>query len=87
MLTEQEVLAYINGKSDLRPGTQRLINKLKLMRQAIQDKDREHKGLQSDIRIVEDDILRLRGAISLLIEMIAEEEGLISELNQNPDQS
>jgi len=79
MLTEQEVLAHINNKKDLKPSSSRLVGKIRLLESALSEKDLGLKDAQRQARIIENDILRLRGAISVLIELIAEEEGLISD--------
>lgn len=78
MLTEQEVVAYINGKADLKPGTKRLIDKLKLLEAALKEKERTLEELRKQSKLIENDLFRLRGALSVLIELIGEEEGLIS---------
>jgi len=79
MLTEQEAIAYINEKIEsgtLKPGTLRLVDKMRLLEKAKQEKQQELNNILSKVRGMEDDIVRLRGAISILIELSAEEEGL-----------
>jgi hypothetical protein len=78
MLTEQEVIAHINSKTELKPGTKRLIDKLKLLETAMKEKDAVLEELRRQTKANENDLFRLRGATSVLIELIAEEEGLIS---------
>lgn len=89
MLTEQEVMAYINDRVErggLKPGTMRLIDKMRLLNKAKQEKQQELSNIMSQVRAVEDDIVRLRGAISMLIELSAEEEGL-SDIPNNSNTS
>lgn len=89
MLTEQEAMAYINdgvNKGTLKPGTLRLVDKMRLLNKAKQEKQQELSDIMSRVRAVEDDIVRLRGAISILIELSAEEEGL-SDIPNNSNTS
>lgn len=77
MLTEQEVIAHINQTAELKPGTKRLIDKLKLLETAMKEKDAALDETRKQTKLIENDLFRLRGATSVLIELIAEEEGLI----------
>lgn len=80
MLTEQEVLAHLNNTQNLSAASIKLVNKLKILDATLKNKESSIKDLQKEVKSLEYDSLKIRGAISILIELIAEEEGLIKPL-------
>jgi hypothetical protein len=81
MLTEQEVMAYLNekiAKNELKTGTKKYVDKLKALEEILNTQTASLKESQEKVRVLELDIQRLRGAISVVLEMAAEEEGLLA---------
>ena len=80
MLTEQEALARINEKlanKDLKEETQKYIEKLRSLEEILKKHQNNLADLNAKARQLESEIQRTRGAMSILIEMAAEEEGLL----------
>jgi uncharacterized protein YcbX len=87
MLTEQEVTAYLNekiAKNELKPETNKYVDKLKSLEQILTTQTASLREMQDKVKALELDIQRIRGAISVVIEMAAEEEGLLAETPNNP---
>lgn len=82
MLTEQEVLAVINeklGKDELKPSTMRYINKIKVLDNLLKEHQASFKSLTSQAQAADLEIQRIKGATSILLELVAEEEGLLAK--------
>ena len=80
MLTEQEVLAVINeklSKGELAPSTMKYVNKIKILDDLLKEHQISLESLNSKIQIVTFEIQRIKGATSILLELAAEEEGLL----------
>lgn len=81
MLTEQEALAIINDKiknNTLKPESQKYIDKLKDLEE-LQAKQQKYKAdLQSKLDEINSSLNKTRGAISVILEMAVEEEGLLN---------
>lgn len=80
MLTEQEAIAQLNEritKKQLKASTERFLAKLKILEDSLNSSQNQIKDLTNKIRELESEILRTRGAISMLLELAAEEEGLL----------
>ena len=87
MLTEQEVIAVLNeklSKNEVKPETMRFINKLQSLEKMIQEQATNMKSLTDQVAALQDEVKRTRGAKSMLLELIAEEEGLISDQPEEP---
>jgi uncharacterized coiled-coil protein SlyX len=83
MLTEQEVMAYLNrkiAKNELKPGVQKYIDKLKKLEEILSTQTKSLTEMHDKVKALELDVQRIRGAISVIIEMAAEEEGLLTDL-------
>lgn len=80
MLTEQEALAIINDKiknNTLKPESEKYINKLKEL-EDLQNKQQKVKAeLQSRLTEISNALHKTKGAISVVLEMAVEEEGLL----------
>ena len=82
MLTEQEVLATINQKikdKQLSPTTAKYVERIKILQSMLKDRQDSVDGLEKKILEEKSEIYRLKGAISILLELSAEEEGLIKQ--------
>jgi len=82
MLTEQEVTAYLNekiAKNELKPETKKYIDKLMALEKLLTTQVTSLKDMQEKAKALELDVQRIRGAISVVIEFAAEEEGLITK--------
>jgi hypothetical protein len=87
MLTEQEAIAQINEritKKQLKPSTEKLITKLKTLENLLNNDQNQIKDLNNKIRELDAEMLRTRGAISMLLELAVEEEGLLDN-QETPD--
>jgi predicted nucleic acid-binding Zn-ribbon protein len=81
MLTEQEVAAYINeklAKKELKDSSVRYANKLRALESILNSHNDALKDLSESVRNIELEIQRTKGAISMVLELVAEEEGLIT---------
>jgi len=90
MLTEQEAIAQLNekiAKKTLKPTTGRYLAKLKFLEEQLKTHQDQIKELTDKITGLESEILRTRGAISMLLELAAEEEGLLTDNQEIPDKS
>lgn len=90
MLTEQEALAVLNEKitkNELKESTKVYVQKINKMNEMIKNQKASIVEKQSEIEKMESDLHRLNGAVSMLLELAAESEGLISEPENpnNPD--
>jgi len=86
MLTEQEVMAYLNekiAKNELKPEVQKYVDKLKKLEEILSTQTKSLTELQEKARVLELDIQRIRGAMSVVMEMAAEEEGLLADSSKN----
>ena len=82
MLTEQEVLATINQKikdKQLSPTTAKYVERIKILQSMLKDRQDSVDGLEKKILEEKSEIYLLKGAISILLELSAEEEGLIKQ--------
>lgn len=82
MLTEQEVIAQLNDKinnKDIKPSTSRYLAKIEIMKTILEKQQIELDGLRDKERAIELDIQRSKGAISILLELAAEDEGMLSK--------
>jgi SMC interacting uncharacterized protein involved in chromosome segregation len=82
MLTEQEVAAYINdrlSKNTLNSSSLKYTNKIKSLEKILESHTDKLNSLNSQIKNIELEIQRARGAISILLELVAEEENLIEK--------
>lgn len=89
MLTEQEVLAHINdkiAKNQLKETSNKYVEKLKVLQEILQSHQKNIEDYKQKLTTEETQSMRTRGAISILLEMLAEEEGLLVP-NQNPAKS
>lgn len=92
MVTEQDVVEYLNkatseeGKG-LKDSTQIYIKKLKELENLQKIQQEDLQSLRLRLKGVEDDLMRTRGAISVVLELAAEEEGLITPPTQNSTDS
>ena len=82
MLTEQEVLAVINEKikkGELKPETMKYINKIKALDTLLKGHQESFNRLTSEAQAADLEIQRIKGATSILLELAAEEEGLLAK--------
>lgn len=89
MLTEQEALAVLNdriAKGELREETRKYVQKLNTMDEILKQQRASLAEKQAEIQRLEQEIQRSKGAISILLELAAEEEGLVSAA-ENPNNS
>jgi len=87
MLTEQEVVAHLNekiSKKEIKPSTSRYLAKIEVLKTILTRQQAELDELQSKREKVEADIQRSKGAISILLELAAEDEGMLSEVAETP---
>lgn len=87
MLTEQEVVAQLNeliAKNSIKPSTSRYLAKIKDLKSILEQQRAELESLKSKIESVEDTIQRSKGAISILLELSAEDEGMLTEVAETP---
>lgn len=85
MLTEQEVADAINKKiadKTLKTNTAKYVEKLKVLQGILKTQQDALEELKKKMNSEEEQILRTKGAISILLELSAEEEGLLP--TQNP---
>jgi len=82
MVTEQDVIGYLNERagedSALKDSTRKYVKKLKELETLQNIQQEELKSLRLRLKGIEEDLLRTRGAISVVLELAAEEEGLIA---------
>lgn len=80
MLTEQEVIAQLNeklAKKTIKADTAKYTNKLKELETLLNDHQKEMDNLKGKMKKTRAEIQKIRGAISILLELAAESEGLI----------
>jgi hypothetical protein len=90
MLTQQEAIAQLNDrivKSKLKPTSAKLIAKIKFLEEQIAARLLEIKSFSYKIKELENEVLRTRGAVSILLELAAEDEGLLTEDSETLDKS
>lgn len=88
MITENEVMAYLNekiGNDELKPSTKKYVSKLKALEDILNTQTDSLDDLQSKAKSLESDINRTRGAISILLELSADSEGLTKEADKTPN--
>ena len=81
MLTEQEVVAQLNeliAKNNVKPSTSRYLSKIEDVKSILTQQQAELDSLKNKIKSVEVTIQRSKGAISILLELSAEDEGMLS---------
>jgi hypothetical protein len=81
MLTEQEVAEVINKKiadKTLKASTAKYVEKLKVLQGILKAQQTALEELKKKVVFEEEQALRTKGAISVLLELSAEEEGLLS---------
>jgi hypothetical protein len=84
MLTEQEVAEVINKKiaeKTLKATTVKYVEKLKVLQGILKAQQGALEELKRKTVFEEEQLLRTKGAISVLLELSAEEEGLLSPTN------
>lgn len=89
MLTEQEALAVLNNKiakEEIQESTKKYVQKINVMNEIVKTQKASLAEKQAEIVALEKDIQRSKGAISILLELAAEEEGLLS-MTENPNNS
>jgi len=82
MLTEQEVVAQLNdkiAKNNIKPSTSRYLAKINDLKSLLEQQQAELESLKSKIESVEATIQRSKGAISILLELAAEDEGMLTD--------
>jgi len=80
MLTEQEVLAQLNERlanKTLKANTTKYTNKLKDLEALLNGHQKEIDSLKEKLKKNEAEVQKIRGAISILLELAAETEELI----------
>ena len=84
MLTEQEVAEVINKKiadKTLKAATAKYVEKLKVLQGILKAQQGALEELKKKVVFEEEQIIRTKGAISVLLELSAEEEGLLNPAN------
>jgi peptidoglycan hydrolase CwlO-like protein len=80
-MTEQEVITKLNeliAGNNLKENTAKFVNKIKTLDNQLVSLQNEVKTATDKIKGIETEMIRIRGAISALIELAAEEEGLLA---------
>ena len=80
MLTEQEAAAQLNNKvssGEIKPSTKRLLEKIAVLQSRLTTQQTELVKIREMDNKSNIEIQRLKGAISVLLELAAEEEGMI----------
>lgn len=81
MITEKDILEHINSASPenpLKELTRKYLEKLKEFEKIQWSQQEEYKSLQQRSKELEDSMNQTRGAIFALLDLVAEEEGLLS---------
>jgi len=87
MLTEQEAVARLNEKiasKEIKPSTSRYLAKIEALKAILDRQQAELKDLQVREKQVDAEIQRSKGAISILLELAAEDEGMLTEVAEAP---
>jgi len=87
MLTEQEAVARLNeriAKKEIKSSTSRYLAKIEALKAILQRQQAELKDLSSRKEQLEAEIQRSKGAISILLELAAEDEGMLTEVVETP---
>lgn len=93
MVTEKDVIEHLNrvarDDSSLNPNTRRYVQKLRELEQLQSIQQQELDSLRQNVKNAKEGLQRTRGAISVILEMAAEEEGLFkpSQAEKSPEQS
>ena len=66
-----------SAKGNLKPGTSKYLDKIKALKDILQKGQDDLTELKNSIIALEQNILRTKGAISILVELAAEEEGML----------
>jgi hypothetical protein len=88
MLTEQEAIAQLNERikeNKVKPATSKYLIKMRILESNLSTKQTEIKELLEKIKQLKAETVRIKGAISMLIELAAEEEGILPELSESSD--
>ena len=90
MITEIDVIEHLNKKveaDELTPTLKRYVTKIKELENLKKIQEKELAGLKAQIKQVEDSLLKTQGAISVLLELAAEDDGLLppAKILNNPD--
>jgi hypothetical protein len=83
MLTEEEALAQLNeklAKNEIKETTRKYIEKLKILDSMLTKQKASLEELKGKIKLSESEIDKTRGAISMLIELAAEEEDMLPKV-------
>jgi len=83
MLTEQEAVAQLNdkiAKGEVKSTTRRFLQKIETLQSQLLAQDAEIRELDVKKAKIETEIQRLKGAISVLLELAAEDEGMLAEV-------
>lgn len=87
MLTEQEAVAKLNEKilkKEIKPTTSRYLAKIETLKNILKKQQSDLKDLVARKELLEADIQRSKGAISILLELAAEDEGMLSDVVETP---
>jgi len=83
MLTEQEVIAQLNEKiinKDIKSSTTRYLTKIEVLKSLLIKQQAELESLKAKIETADMNIQRSKGAISILLELVAEDEGMLTSV-------
>ena len=88
MFTEQEAVARLNekiAKKEIKQSTSRYLAKIEALKSILERQQSELKSLLARKEQLEADIQRSKGAISILLELAAEDEGMLTEAAELPE--
>lgn len=87
MLTEQEAVAQLNdkiSKNEIKPTTKRFLDKIKVLQGNIEQHNEELRKLEEQKKALDKEIERIKGGISILLELAAEDEGMLEVITNSP---
>jgi SMC interacting uncharacterized protein involved in chromosome segregation len=87
MLTEQEAVAQLNdkiSKNQIKATTKRYLDKIKALQNNIEQYNEELRKIEEQKRTLDKEIERTKGGISILLELAAEDEGMLEILANSP---
>ena len=90
MLTEQEVVAHLNAKiaeGKIKPSTSRYLAKIQQLKSLLEKQQAELDSMKEEMKKREVDIQRSKGAISILLELAAEDEEMLTEVAETKDKT
>jgi predicted RNase H-like nuclease (RuvC/YqgF family) len=90
MLTEEEAVVQLNervSKNNIKDATKRFLVKIKKLQGNLELYQAEIEKLEKQKKSIEKEVERTKGAISVLLELAAEDEGMLAEIsNGSSDQ-